>query len=75
MFDLSRCLVLGKVCSSGFDPSVKYDYFHRFFRMNLCMRIYLLRGLEFSPRTFFPEKDFTEDPKWSWMALKLMPLR
>jgi len=39
------------------------------------MRIYLLRGLEFSPRTFFPEKDFTEDPKWSRRALKLMPLK
>jgi len=43
--------------------------------MDLCVRLYLSGGFKFSGRTFFPEKDFTEGLKWSWMALKLMPLK
>jgi len=52
--------VLGKVRFEGFDPSVKYGYFHRFFDVFLCVRLYVEAGPEFFPRMFLRVKAFVE---------------
>jgi len=42
---------------------VKPDYFHWFFDMVLCVRLYVEAGPEFFPRMFLPVKRFYRDPE------------